>query len=167
MQDSKSHVRAELYRLVLDEEAGVACNLVPRMLADPDSLTPEIRWCILYLIRGIRYLASRNGLLGEGTVLDAVVEEFEIARLRCERVDGLWFSILQEDESHWLQRYESTEVRYSLEELKWLNDLLLKLWYVERERLEFEDPPLAPLVLREKRRLREAAARAEHLIAEP
>ena len=82
MQDQKSHTRAELYRLLLDEQAGVACNLVPRMLADPESLTPETRWCILYLVRGIGYLASRNGLLGSGSVLDTVVEGFELARLR-------------------------------------------------------------------------------------
>ncbi len=42
MPDQKSHVRTELYRLLLDEETGVACYLIPRMLADPDSLTPEI-----------------------------------------------------------------------------------------------------------------------------
>jgi hypothetical protein len=57
-------------------------------------------------------------------------------------------------------------VKYSLEELRWLNELLAKLWDVERERLELEEPPLPPLVLREKRRLA-AEARAERLIAEP
>jgi hypothetical protein len=92
MQEQTLHVRAELYRLLLDEEAGVACNLVPRMLADPESLTPEIRWCVLYLVRGIRYLAARNMLLGEGTILDTVVEDFEVARLHQERLDWLWFT---------------------------------------------------------------------------
>ena len=162
MQDQKSHVRTELYRLLLDEETGVACYLIPRMLADPDSLTPEIRWCILYLVRGIGYLASRNDLLGGGTILDTVLEEYEVVRLRQERTDWLWFDVIQEDEDHWVQRYESTDVRYSLEELRWLNELLHKLWLVERERLELEEPPLAPLVLRERRRL-QAEARAEQL----
>jgi hypothetical protein len=166
MQEQTLHVRAELYRLLLDEEAGVACNLVPRMLADPESLTPEIRWCVLYLVRGIRYLAARNMLLGEGTILDTVVEDFEIARLHQERLDWLWFTVISEDEDHWTQRYESTNVRYSVEELHWLHELLGTLWEVERERLDLEEPPLLPLVLREKRRL-VTEARAENLIAEP
>jgi hypothetical protein len=160
MQDQKLHVRTELYRLLLDEEAGVACYLIPRMLADPDSLTPEIRWCIFYLVRGIGCLAARNELLGHGTILDTVMEEFEVARLRQERLDWLWFNVIREDEDHWIQRYESTDVGYSLDELWWLNELLHKLWLVEKERLELEEPPLAPLVLRERRRL-EAEARAE------
>jgi hypothetical protein len=166
MQDQRSQVRAELYRLLLDEEAGVACNLVPRMLADPESLTPEIRWCLLYLVRGVRYMAARNMLLGEGTILDTVVEDIEVARLRQERLDWLWFSVISEDEDHWAQRYESTNVRYSLKELRWLHELLGKLWVVERERLELEEPPLPPLVIREKQRL-VAEALAERLIAEP
>lgn len=160
MQDQKLHVRTELYRLLLDEDAGVACYLIPRMLADPDSLTPEIRWCVLYLVRGIGCLASRNDLLGHGTILDTVMEEFEVARLHRERLDWLWFNVIREDEDHWIQRYESTDVGYSLEELHWLNELLHELWLVEKERLELEEPPLAPLVLRERRRL-EAEARAE------
>ncbi len=98
--------------------------------------------------------------MGGGTILDTVLEEYEIVRLRQERLDWLWFDVIQEDEDHWVQRYESTDVRYSLEELHWLNKLLHKLWLVERERLELEEPPLAPLVLRERRRLR-AEARAE------
>jgi hypothetical protein len=166
MQERKSQVRAELYRLLLDEEAGVACNLVPRMLADPESLTPEIRWCVLYLVRGIRYLAARNMLLGEGTILDTVVEDIEVARLHRERLDWMWFTVISEDEDHWIQRYESTNVRYSLEELQWLHELLGTLWDVERERLELEEPPLPPLVLREKLRLT-AEARTERLPAEP
>ncbi len=166
MQDRKSYTRTELYRLLLDEEAGVACNLVPRMLADPASLTPEIRWCVLYLIRGIGYLAGRNGLLGSGSVLDTVVEEFELVRLHHERLDWLWYTLVCEDESHWIQRYESTDIRYSLEELQWLHDLLGRLWSVERERLELEEPPLAPLVIREKLRLRAEAASSERLIAD-
>jgi hypothetical protein len=163
MQDRKSNTRTELNRLLLDEEAGVACNLVPRMLADPESLTPEIRWCVLYLVRGIGYLAARNGLLGSGSVLDTVVEEFEVARMSHERLDWLWYTVVLDDESHWVQRYESTDVRYSLEELHWLHDLLGRLWSVERERLALEEPPLAPRVLREKKRLRAEAA--ERLIA--
>jgi hypothetical protein len=163
MQERKSRVRADLYRLLLDEEAGVACNLVPRMLADPVSLTPEIRWCVLYLVRGIGYLASRNGLLGKGTILDTVVEDIEVARLERERLDWLWFSVIREEEEHWLQRYESTDVRYSLEELHWLHRLLGELWEVERERLELEEPPLPPRVIREKRRLLAEAAAAERL----
>jgi hypothetical protein len=166
MQEQRIQVRTELYRLLLDEEAGVACNLVPRMLADPESLTPEIRWCVLYLVRGIGYVAARSMLLGEGTILDTVVEQIELARLSQERLDWLWLVVMSEDEDHWLQRYERTNVRYSLEELRWLNELLAKLWDVERERLELEEPPLAPLVLREKRRLA-AEARAERLIAGP
>jgi hypothetical protein len=136
------------------------------MLADPESLTPEIRWCVLYLVRGIRYMAARNMLLGEGTILDTVVEDIEIARLHRERLDWLWFTVISEDEDHWTQRYESTDVRYSLEELRWLHELLGRLWEVERERLELEEPPLQPLVLREKQRLT-AEARAERLAAEP
>ena len=164
MQEQRIHVRTELYRLLLDEEAGVACNLVPRMLADAESLTPEIRWCVLYLVRGIGYLASRNGLLGQGTILDTVVEDIEVARLQRERLDWLWFTVIREDRDHWVQRYESTNVRYSLEELAYLHDLLGKLWEVERQRLELEEPPLPPRVLREKQRLKAEAA--ERLIAE-
>jgi hypothetical protein len=166
MQEQRLHVRTELHRLLLDEEAGVACNLVPRMLADPESLTPEIRWCVLYLVRGIRYIAARSMLLGEGTILDTVVEDIEVARLHQERLDWMWFVVISEVEDHWIQRYETTNVRYSLEELRWLNELLGKLWNVERERLELEEPPLPPLALREKRRLA-AESRAERLIADP
>ncbi len=159
MQDHKAKVRSELYRLLLDEEAGVACNLIPRMLADPESLTPEIRWCIFYLVRGMGCLAGRNGLLGDGTILDTVVEDFETVRLQKERLDWLWYEVIREDDDHWLNRYESTDVGYSLNELRWLNDLLGKLWTVERERLALEEPPLPPLALREKRRLRAEASR--------
>ncbi|MGH9337341.1 MAG: hypothetical protein ACRD21_26635, partial [Vicinamibacteria bacterium] len=158
MDEEKYRVRAELYRLLLDDEAGAASSLVPRMLADPDSLTPEIRWCLLYLIRGIGYLASRNGLLGHGGLLDTLVEEFEIARARTRRLDGLWYSIVEEDEAHWVQRYESTNQHYSLEELFWLNRQLGELWEVERQRLELEEPPLPPLVLRRRLRSSEAPA---------
>ena len=143
-------IRAELYRLLLDEEAGAASSLVPRMLADPDSLTPEIRWCLLYLIRGIGYLAARNKLLGQGGLLDTIAEEFEIARTRTKRVDLIWYDIVQEDPDHWIQRYESTDVHYSLGELEWLNELLGRLWQVERQRLALSEPPLPPLVLRRK-----------------
>ena len=159
MQDPKAKVRSELYRLLLDEEAGVACNLIPRMLADPESLTPEIRWCIFYLVRGIGCLAGRNGLLGDGTILDTVVKDFETVRLAKERLDWLWYEVIRDEDDHWLHRYESTDVRYCLKELRWLNDLLGKLWIVERERLELEEPPLPPLALREKRRLHAEASR--------
>ena len=137
------------------EDAGVASSLVPRMLADPDSLTPEIRWCLLYLIRGIGYLAGRNGLLGKGGLLDTLVEDFELARLSTKRIDWLWYSIIQEDPKHWLQRYESTDVHYSLEELSLLNQQLGALWEVERERLALEEPPLPPLVLRRRQSVAE------------
>jgi len=151
MDDERFRVRSELYRLLLDEEAGAASALVPRMLADPDSLTPEIRWCLFYLIRGIGYLAGRNHLFGQEGLLDTLSEEFEVARLRTQRLDNLWSGIVQEDPNHWMQRYESTEVHYSLEELDWLNELLGRLWEVERQRLALEEPPLEPLVLRKRR----------------
>jgi hypothetical protein len=150
MDEEKFRVRAELYRLLLDEEAGVASSLVPRMLADPESLTPEIRWCLLYLIRGIGYLAARNDLLGSGGLVDTLVEDFEMVRTCTRRLDGLWFDVVQEDPSHWVQRYESTDQHYSLAELNWLNEQLGRLWEVERERLELEEPPLPPLVRRQR-----------------
>lgn len=157
MQDHQDQVKSELHRLLLQEEAGVACNLVPRMLADPESLTPEIRWCLLYLIRGIGFLAARHGLLHNGGLLSTVVNGFERARRRNERLDGLWFTIVQQDENHWVQRYESTDVRYSLDEVMWLSEHLGRLWLVERQRLALEEPALPPLVLREKLRLRAEA----------
>lgn len=150
MDAEKFRVRAELYRLLLDESSGAASSLVPRMLADPESLTPEIRWCLLYLIRGIGYLAARNGLLGRGGLLDTLVDDFELARCRTRRLDGLWYQVVQEDPDHWVQRYETTDVHYSLDEILWLNDLLGRLWEVERQRLALEEPPLAPLALRKK-----------------
>ncbi len=161
MLGRKFQVREELYRLLLNEEEGVAYNLVPRMLADPESLTPEIRWCLLYLIRGVGYIASRNGLLGRGGLLDAVIQGFEESRRLNDRIDWLWFTVVREDESHWIQRYESTDARYSLEELGWLHAQLGKLWNVERQRLELEEPPLTPLVLRERERLKAEAVRSE------
>ena len=154
MSVQKVQIREELYRLLLNEEAGVACNLVPRMLADPESLTPEIRWCLLYLVRGIGFIASRHGLLHNGGLLDAVLKGFEESRRVNERLDWMWFSVVREDENHWVQRYESTDVRYSLEELAWLHRQLAALWKVERQRLELEAPPLTPLVLRQRERLR-------------
>ncbi len=150
MDAEKFRVRAELYRLLLDESSGTASSLVPRMLADPDSLTPEIRWCLLYLIRGMGYLAGRNGLLGRGGLLDTLVGGFELARCRTRRLDGLWYEIVREDPAHWVQRYETTDVHYSLNEIFWLNDLLGRLWEVERQRLALEEPPLPPLALRKK-----------------
>jgi len=156
--EEKYRVRAALYRLLLDDEAGAAPTLVPRMLADPDSLTPEIRCCLLYLIRGIGYLASRNDLLGHGGLLDTLAEEFEPVRIRTRRIDGLWFDIVQEDPAHWVQRYESTDQHYSLEELSWLNLQLGCLWEIERQRLELEEPPLPPLVLRRRLMAAEAPA---------
>ncbi len=161
MSGQKFQIREELYRLLLNEEEGVAYNLVPRMLADPESLTPEIRWCLLYLIRGVGYIASRNGLLGNGGLVDAVLQGFEESRRSNERVDWLWFTVVCEDESHWIQRYESTDTRYSLEELSWLHAQLGELWNVERQRLELEEPPLTPLVLRERERLKAEAERSE------
>ena len=150
MDDERFHVRKELYRLLLDDEAGTASSLVPRMLADPDSLTPEIRWCLFYLIRGVGYLAGRNHLLGQDSLLDTLTEDFELARLKTRRLDNLWSDIVQEDPKHWMQRYESTDVHYSLDELHWLNELLGRLWEVERQRLALEEPPLQPLVIRKR-----------------
>ncbi len=161
MSGRKFQIREDLYRLLLNEEEGVAYNLVPRMLADPESLTPEIRWCLLYLIRGVGYIASRNGLLGNGGLLDTVIQGFEKSRRSNERMDWLWFTVVREDESHWIQRYESTDTRYSLEELGWLHAQLGALWNVERQRLELEEPPLTPLVLRERERLKAEAERSE------
>jgi hypothetical protein len=157
----KFQIREELYRLLLNEGEGVAYNLVPRMLADPESLTPEIRWCLLYLVRGIGYIASRHGFLGRDGLLDAVLQGFEQSRRVNERLDWLWFTVVREDENHWIQRYESTNVRYSLEELTWLHRQLIALWKVERQRLELEEPPLPPWVLRQKERLRAEAERSE------
>lgn len=150
MRDRGLQLKDELHRLLLDEGAGVACTLVPRMLADPVSLTPEIRCCLQFLVRGIGLLAGRNGLLSGEGLLDLVVEGFEEARRRCERFDALWYSVVQEDETHWVQRYESTRVRYSVEELHWLHRQLGQLWEIERERLELERLPLAPLALRRR-----------------
>ncbi len=150
MEEERFRIRAELYRLLLDEEAGAASTLVPRMLADPDSLTPEIRWCLLYLIRGIGYLAGRNHLLGQGGLFDTLAHDFELARCRTRRIDGLWAEIVQEDPKHWMQRYESTDVHYSLEELRWLNNMLGELWEVERQRLALEEPPMPPIAMRRK-----------------
>lgn len=151
MQAEQLQVRQTLHRLLLDERNGAACILVPRMLADPDSLTPAIRWCLLYLVRGIGLLAARNQLLDPGGLLHTVVEGFEVARRRCERLDWLWFSVVREDEEHWVQRYESHDTRYSLEELEWLGAQLDRLWRIERERLALEEPPLPPLALRRQK----------------
>ena len=158
MSGRKFQVREELYRLILNEDEGVAYNLVPRMLADPESLTPEIRWCLLYLVRGVGYMAARHGLLGNGGLLDAVMQGFEESRQVKERLDWMWYTVVREDETHWIQRYESTDVHYSLEELAWLHRRLIALWDVERERLELEEPPLTPLVLRQRERLNAAEA---------
>lgn len=156
MEDERYRIRTELYRLLLDENAGAAASLVPRMLADPDSLTPEIRWCLLYLIRGIGYLAGHNRLLGQGGLLDTITEDFEVARTRTKRLDRLWYDVVVEEPSHWIQRYETTEIHYSLEELAWLNEQLRALWEVERQRLELEEPPLPPLVRRRQLLAQEA-----------
>jgi hypothetical protein len=150
MDEERYRIRAELYRLLLEDKAGAAYSLVPRMLADPESLTPEIRWCLLYLIRGIGYIAARNNLLGHGDLLDTLVHDYEIARCRTRRLDALWFDIVRDDANHWLQRYEDTDRRYTLEELEWLNERLGELWDVERQRIALEEPPLPPLVARRK-----------------
>jgi hypothetical protein len=150
MDNERFRVRSELYRLLLDEEAGTASSLVPRMLADPDSLTPEIRWCLFYFIRGVGYLAGRNHLLGKDGLLDTLTEDFELARLKTRRLDNMWSDIVHEDPKHWMQRYESTDIHYSVDELHWLNELLGRLWEVERQRLALEEPPLQPLVIRKR-----------------
>lgn len=150
MHAERLQVRQTLHRLLLDERKGAACILVPRMLADPDSLTPELRWCLLYLIRGIGFLAARNRLLEDGGLLHTVVQGFEAARRKCERLDWLWFSVVREDAEHWIQRYESHDTRYSIEELEWLRAHLDQLWRIERQRLALEEPPLPPLALRRR-----------------
>jgi hypothetical protein len=125
--EEKYRVRTALYRLLLDDEAGAASTLVPRMLADPESLTPEIRCCLLYLIRGIGYLAARNDLLGHGGLLDTLVEELETAASG-PGIDGLC-STSQEDPAHWVATNRRTST--TLSGLSWLNQLG-RLWEIER-----------------------------------
>ena len=149
-REQQGEVRTQLYRLLLDEDAGVASSLVPRMLADPDSLTPEIRWCLLYLVRGIVHVAARNNILASGCLLDTLAVDFESARCQTLRLDRLWSEVVQEDPKHWMQRYESTDIHYSLEELLWLSGQLDRLWQVERQRFDLKDPPLQPIALRKK-----------------
>jgi hypothetical protein len=142
-------LRTELYRLLFDDEQGAAAFLAPRMLADPQSLTPEVRWCLVYLLRGIRSVAASSRLLEPDSVLYLVAHTVETARTATAAVDGLWYEIARELPGHWLRRYEQGEVRYSLEELRYLNLLLARIWLVERQRIAFMDPPLLPRYLRE------------------
>ncbi len=128
-------LRAELHRLLLDETAGGAAELAPRMLADPASLTPELRWCLVYLLRGVGCVASRNRILDPGTLLHAVAHMVEASRLVTESVDRHWHDVARDLPGHWLTRYEAGDRPYSLEELHWLNALLARLWIEERERL--------------------------------
>ena len=141
-------LRTELYRLLFDDEQGAAAFLAPRMLADPQSLTPEVRWCLVYLLRGIRSVAASSRLLEPDSVLYLVAHTVETARTATAAVDGLWYEIARELPGHWLRRYEQGEVRYSLEELRYLNLLLARIWLVERQRIAFMDPPLLPRYLR-------------------
>ncbi len=142
-------LRTELYRLLFDDEQGAAAFLAPRMLADPQSLTPEVRWCLVYLLRGIRSVAASSRLLEPDSVLYLVAHTVETARTATAAVDGLWYEIARELPGHWLRRYEQGEIRYSLEELRYLNLLLARIWLVERQRIAFMDPPLLPRYLRE------------------
>ncbi len=142
-------LRTELYRLLFDDKQGAAAFLAPRMLADPQSLTPEVRWCLVYLLRGIRSVAASSRLLEPDSVLYLVAHTVEAARMATAAVDGLWYEIARELPGHWLRRYEQSEVRYSLEELRYLNLLLARIWLVERQRIAFMDPPLLPRYLRE------------------
>ena len=141
-------LRTELYRLLFDEELGAAASLAPRMLADPQSLTPEVRWCLVYLLRGIRSVAASSRLLEPDSVLHLVAHTVEAARRATAGVDGHWHEIARELPGHWLRRYEQGDVRYSLEELRYLNLLLARIWFVERQRIAFMDPPLLPRYLR-------------------
>ncbi len=149
---STERLRAELLRLLLDDRAGAAAALAPRMLADPWSLTPEVRWCLLYLLRGVRCLAARRRLLEPGTLLHFVAHEVEESRQHTAAMDAVWYDVARELPGHWLRRYEDTDVRYSLDELRRLNLLLGRLWFSERNRLRAMDPPLLPHYLRRDRR---------------
>ena len=142
-------LRTELYRLLFDDEQGAAAFLAPRMLADPQSLTPEVRWCLVYLLRGIRSVAASSRLLEPDSVLYLVAHTVETARTATAAVDGLWYEIARELPGHWLRRYEQGDVRYSLEELRYLNLLLARIWLVERQRIALMNPPLLPRYLRE------------------
>ena len=143
-------LRAELYRLLFDDRQGAAAFLGggARMLADPQSLTPEVRWCLIYLLRGIRSVAASSRLLEPDSVLHLVAHTVEAARRATAKVDSLWFEIARDLPGHWLRRYEQGEIRYSLDELRYLNVLLGRLWFVERQRIAFMDPPLLPRYLR-------------------
>lgn len=146
---SRDALRAELHRLLFDDAEGAAAFLAPRMTADPQSLTPEVRWCLLYLLRGVRSLAASSRLLDPDSVLYLVAHTVEAARLVTAGVDRLWYEIARELPGHWLNRYEREEIRYSLAELRYLNLLLARIWAVERKRIAFRDPPLLPRYLRE------------------
>lgn len=141
-------LRLELQRLLLDDAVGAAASLAPRMLADPHSLTPEVRWCLLYLLRGVRCLAAGNRLLEPGSLLHLVSHAVEAARHSTEASDLVWYEVARELPGHWLRRYEETDVRYSLPELRRLNLLLARLWIVERRRIGYLSPPLLPHYLR-------------------
>ena len=121
------------------------------MLADPQSLTPEVRWCLIYLLRGIRSVAASSRLLEPDSVLHLVAHTVEAARRATASVDSHWFEIARDLPGHWLRRYEHGDVRYSLDELRYLNVLLARLWFVERQRIAFMDPPLLPRYLRVER----------------
>lgn len=144
----KDIVRAELYRLLFDDEHGAAAFLAPRMLADPQSLTPEVRWCLIYFLRGIRSVAASSRLLEPDSVLYLVAHTVEVARRSTAGVDSRWFEIARDLPGHWLRRYEQGEIRYSLDELRYLNLLLARLWFVERQRIAFMNPPMLPRYLR-------------------
>lgn len=148
---STERLRAELIRLLLDDQAGAAAALAPRMLADPWSLTPEVRWCLLYLLRGVRCLAAGRRLLEPGTLLHYVAHEVEESRRRTAAMDLVWYEVARELPGHWLRRYEDGDVRYSMDELRRLNGLLGRLWFSERNRLRVMDPPLLPHYLRPRR----------------
>jgi len=131
----REDLRAELHRLLMDENAGGAAELAPRMLADPASLTPELRWCLVYLLRGVRCVAAKARILDPGTLLYTVAHMIEAARMITEPLDQHWHEVARDLPGHWLTRYEESEGPYSLAELRRLNVLLARLWATERERL--------------------------------
>lgn len=141
-------LRAALHRLLLDDRESAAAFLAPRMLGDPESLTPEVRWCLLYLLRGVASVAAAGRLLEPGSLLQVVACSLETARKTTAEADHRWFEVASTLPGHWLGRYRSGGVRYSLSELRYLNLLLARIWGVERQRLRLLGTPLLPRYLR-------------------
>ncbi len=146
-------LRAALHHLLLDDRESAAAFLAPRMLGDPESLTPEVRWCLLYLLRGVGAVAAAERLLEPGSLLQVVSCSVESARRSTARADRRWFEVASGLPGHWLGRYRNGRVRYSLAELRHLNVLLARLWTTERQRLRLLRSPLLPRHLRPGRLL--------------